>query len=67
MNKWDKIFTASLIVFLIGVIVFLLGEHVIPDWWRTTLLVGAALMSLSGIAAGVSGIVLILNTNVPAR
>ena len=64
MSKWDKIFLASLIVFLWGTIVFLLGEHLMPRWSQVTLPMGGLLMSASGFAVSISGIALILATKV---
>lgn len=63
MTKWDKILTLSLLVFLAGVFVFLLGEHLVPDWSRGTILVGAWLMSVGGFTAGISGLSVLLGTN----
>ena len=62
MTRWDKIFTVSSLVFLAGVFVFLLGEHLLPDWSRVTVPVGALVMGLSGIGAGVAGIATLLRT-----
>ena len=64
MTKWDKILTLSLLVFLAGVFVFLLGEHLIPGWSTGTILVGASLMSVGGFVAGISGLTVILRSNV---
>ena len=64
MTKWDKIFLASLIVFLWGTIVFLIGEHLLPGWSQVTLPMGGLLMSASGFVAAISGIALILTTKV---
>ena len=60
MTKWDKIFTVSSVVFLAGVCVFLLGEHLVPGWSQVTVPVGALVMGLSGIGAGVAGIAMLL-------
>ena len=60
MTKWDKIFAASSVVFLLGVVVFLLGEHFVPGMVRVTLPAGALVMGISGIIAGVAGIVIVL-------
>ena len=60
MTKWDKIFTVSSVVFLAGVCVFLLGEYLVPGWSQVTVPVGALVMGLSGIGAGVAGIVMLL-------
>jgi len=65
MTKWDKIFTASSLFFLVGVCVFLLGEHLVPHWSQVTIPVGALVMGLSGIGAGVAGVVMLLAR--PAR
>ena len=66
MTKWDKILTLSLLVFLTGVFVFLLGEYFVPDWSRGAILVGASLMSVGGFAAGISGLAVLLGANVRA-
>lgn len=65
MTRWDKIFIASSLVFLFGVIVFLLGEHLIPGWSQVTVPFGGLLMGMSGVSAGVSGIILILSAAKP--
>ncbi len=57
---WNRIFLAAMIVFLFGTIAFLLGEHIRPGWKSVTFPVGAMLMGISGIAAAISGSVMIL-------
>ena len=59
---WDKIFKTSQVVFLAGMLSFLLGEFLAPGWSPVTIPVGAALAGSGGIAAVVSGIALILAT-----
>ena len=56
---WHRIYLASNIVFLCGILVFFLGEHLVPGWGPVTLPVGGIVAGLAGIAAGVSGSVLI--------
>ncbi len=57
---WDKIFTASLAAYSVGLAVFLLGHHIFELYPMT--LTGAALLGVTGLATGVSGFVLVLTT-----
>ena len=57
---WNRIFLAAMIVFLMGTMAFLLGEHILPGWKAVTFPVGATLMGVSGIVAAISGSVLIM-------
>ena len=58
---WNLIFAGSLIAYVIGLFVFLLGEHLVPGWSPVTLPLGAAVAGLSGLAVAVSGIAVILS------
>lgn len=59
---WDRIFTAALAAYSLSFVVFLLGQYVFQLYPIT--MTGIALMGLAGIAIGVSGLVLVLNTKV---
>ncbi len=59
---WDKIFTASLAAYSVGLVVFLLGHYVLQIYPIT--LTGIALLGVTGIAIGVSGFVTVLGINV---
>ena len=59
---WDKIFTASLAAYSIGLVVFLLGHYVFQIYPIT--LTGIALLGVTGIAIGVSGFVTVLGIKV---
>ena len=59
---WDKIFTASLAAYSIGLVVFLLGHYIFQIYPIT--LTGIALLGVTGIAIGVSGLVTVLGINV---
>ena len=63
---WHRIYLASNIVFLWGILVFFLGEHLVPGWGPVTLPVGGIVAGLAGIAAGVSGSVLIFKPDAAA-
>ena len=58
---WNVIFAASLIAYVIGFFVFLLGEYLMPGWSQITLPVGAVIAGISGLAVAVSGIAVILS------
>ena len=57
---WDKFFTASVAASGISFVVFLVGLYLfeLPAITMT----GATLIGVTGIATGVSGFVLVLNT-----
>ena len=57
---WDKIFKSSQVVFLAGMLALLLGGYVAPDSSPVAIPLGAALAGAGGIAAVVSGIILVL-------
>lgn len=59
---WDKIFTASLAAYSVGLVVFLLGHYVFQIYPIT--LTGIALLGVTGIAIGVSGFVTVLGIKV---
>ena len=59
---WDKIFTASLAAYSVGLVVFLLGHYVLQIYPIT--LTGIALLGVTGIAIGVSGFVTVLGIKV---
>ena len=59
---WDKIFTASLAAYSVGLVVFLLGHYVFQVYPIT--LTGIALLGVTGIAIGVSGFVTVLGIKV---
>lgn len=59
---WDKIFTASLAAYSVSLVVFLLGQYVFQIF--PVAMTGIALLSVSGIATGISGFVSILHTRV---
>ena len=59
---WIPIFAASLIVYAIGMFVFLMGEYLLPAWSPVTLPLGGAVAGISGLAVAVSGIIVIVNT-----
>ncbi len=59
---WDKIFTASLAAYSVGLVVFLLGHYVFQIYPIT--LTGIALLGITGIAIGVSGFVTVLGIKV---
>ena len=59
---WDKIFTASLAAYSVGLVVFLLGHYVFQIHPIT--LAGIALLGITGIAIGVSGFVTVLGIKV---
>lgn len=63
---WDKIFTASMVIFFAGMLAFLLGGYLVPDWSPVTTPIGAVLAGSGGIAAVVSGLVLVLVPGVKA-
>ena len=60
---WDRIYILSTVVFFVRMLVVLTGEFVKPDWERVTGIVGGSVAGLSGIAAAVAGIVLVLTTD----
>ena len=64
---WDKIFMMSIIAYLIGMLALLTGEYLLPALGPVTLPVGGSLVGLGGIAAVVSGIILILATPTSRR
>ena len=57
---WDKIFTASLAAYSVSLAVFLLGHHIFELYPMT--MIGAALLGVTAVATGVSGLVLALST-----
>lgn len=57
---WYRAFIASNIVFFLGIFVFLMGEHLLPDLGHFTLPAGALLSGMSGLVGAVSGIALIV-------
>ncbi len=59
---WDKIFTASLAAYSVGLVVFLLGHYVFQVHPIT--LTGIALLGITGIAIGVSGFVTVLGIKI---
>ena len=64
---WDRIFLASVVSYLIGMMALLTGEYLLPGLSPVTLPVGGSLVGLGGIVAVVSGIVLILATPTSRR
>ena len=59
---WDKIFSASLAGYSISLVVFLFGHYAFQIYPIT--LTGIALLGVTGIAIGVSGLVTVLGINV---
>ena len=51
---WDRIFTASLVAYSLGLVVFLTGNYVLDR--DPVILTGIALMGITGVAMGVSGL-----------
>ena len=60
---WYRAFIASNPVFLLGIFVALLGEHLLPGLSSYTLPAGALLSGMAGLVAAVSGIALILTAD----
>ena len=65
---WDKAFTASIVAYGISTALFLVGHFLMPVLFPdsspvplVTTLVGAALLSISGLSIGVSGMGLLLS------
>ena len=58
---WHTMFVGSLVAFVVGMLIFALGEYVISSWSNITLPVGAAIAGLSGLVTGVSGIAVIIS------
>ena len=59
---WDKIFTASLAAYSVGLVVFLVGHYVFHITPIT--MTGIALLGVTGIATGISGFMSILDIKV---
>ena len=59
---WDRVFLASVVAYLIGMMALLTGEYLLPALSPVTLPVGGSLVGLGAVAAVVSGIILILAT-----
>ncbi len=60
MTKWDKIFTAALMIFASGMLSFVVGEYLMPGWAPVTIWVGSTLAGIGGLVTGVAGIFLLL-------
>ena len=54
-----SLFVGAMVSFVVGMLIFALGEYLIPDWSDFTLLVGAAIAGVSGLVIAVSGIAVI--------
>ena len=59
---WDKIFTASLAAYSVGLVVFLVGHYVFH--FTPVTMTGIALLGVTGIATGISGFMSILNIKI---
>ncbi len=62
---WDKLFTASLVTFVIGIALFLVVPQIVEQPPQILLLAAAAFVALGGLVVGVSGFALLLTTGRP--
>lgn len=63
---WDKVFTASLVAYAISSGLFVLGHYFLPEGSPVTY-AGAALLGVTGLLMGVSGIGTVLTLLLKAR
>ncbi len=63
---WDKVFTASLVAYATSSGLFVLGHYFLPEGSLVTY-AGAALLGVTGLLMGVSGIGTVLTLLLKAR
>lgn len=61
---WDKIFTLSLVTFVIGIAIFLVVSNVVPNPSQPLLLAASVLIGIGGMFVGVAGFALLLTSKV---